>query len=213
MNGRHPQGRRAAPEAEAEVTVASASEDVRTRLAQVSTACTDHPVKCCLCGCKLGNDPDDDEQALLCSSCAERPEAQRLLMGKAPQARTGSPRPPARDFTPAEKSLIRTVHGLMPATQLLALLNERLACDLGPDAAPYTLEQLYVETGQAIASTTADGGPADWTQLRRLIAQARVNGVLEQITSQVVDDFAVVFSLNARQVMKLKEILLPATEE
>ena len=42
----------------------------------------------------------------------------------------------------------------------------------------------------------------------RLLAQARQSGVLQGINEQVIDDFAVVFQLNPKQVVQLKEILL-----
>lgn len=112
---------------------------------------------------------------------------------------------PSRAFTIAEKSLIAKVHGYMPAQQLLDLLNERLLCDLGPGASPYTMEQLYAEIGDA-ADPAPEGGH-DWGSLRKLIAKARRAGVLAKVTESVIDDFAVVFSLNPRQVLRLKDIL------
>lgn len=116
----------------------------------------------------------------------------------------------AREFTPAEKSLIRKVHRYMPAEQLLRLLNERLACDLGPGASVYTMEQLCAEIGNA---PVMQGGANDWASLRKLLADAKRKGILDSITKQVVDDFAVVFSLNAKQVLRLKDILLQRDEE
>lgn len=117
----------------------------------------------------------------------------------------------ARPFTAAEKGLIKKVHGFTPAQQLLDILNERLRCDLGPDAVLYTMEQLYAEIGDASGGTPAGGH--DWSSLRKLLAKAQSNGVLDCITEQVINDFAVVFSLNAKQVTVLKDIVLQAKEE
>ncbi len=117
--------------------------------------------------------------------------------------------PKARAFTPGEKALIRKVHGYMPALQLLAVLNERLLCDAGPDAVRYTIEQLYAEIG------AADVTPAvghDWASLRRLVAKARREGVLAAVTAQVIEDFAAVFSLSSGQVLRLQDVLLRAKE-
>lgn len=124
-------------------------------------------------------------------------------------------RPPKKpigraQFTPAERALIRKVHGYMPAQQLLAILNERLACDLGPDADPHTMEQLYAEIGEAGAMP--EGGH-DWASLRKLMARARRDGVLASVGETMIDDFAVVFSLSPKQVVRLKDIVLRAREE
>lgn len=116
----------------------------------------------------------------------------------------------ARPFTAAEKGLIRKVHGFMPTQQLLDILNERLVCDLGPDAVPYAMEQLYAEIGDAAGGTPASGH--DWPSLRKLIAKAERAGVLAVIDEQVINDFAVVFSLNQKQVLTLKDIVLQAKE-
>jgi hypothetical protein len=114
-----------------------------------------------------------------------------------------------RAFTAAEKALIGKVHGYMPAQQLLEILNERLAADLGPDEPQHTMEQLYAEIGD---SGAMPAGGHDWSSLRKLVAKARRDGVLERVTRQVIDDFAVVFSLNARQVLNLHDVLLKAKD-
>jgi hypothetical protein len=49
--------------------------------------------------------------------------------------------------------------------------------------------------------------------MRKLINQARRDGVLGQVNEQVINDFAVVFSLNTRQVLALKDVLLDQGEE
>ena len=46
-----------------------------------------------------------------------------------------------------------------------------------------------------------------------LLAKARREGVLDQINEQVINDFAVVYSLNQKQVMTLKDILLNGEDE
>lgn len=125
--------------------------------------------KCRLCGVLLDPEEDDDLTHEVCDSCKSRPEARHLgipitlsplrVVGKA------SPSKSAREFTAAEKGLIRKVHGYMPAQQLLSILNERLVCDLGPDAMPYTMEQLYAEIGD-VAGAVAPAGGHDWASLR-----------------------------------------------
>lgn len=116
-----------------------------------------------------------------------------------------------RPFTAADRALIRRVHGYMPAAQLLEVLNERLHADLGPDEAPYTMEQLHAEIGE-LAGDAPEGGH-DWASLRKLLAKARRDGVLDGITRQLIDDFAVVFSLSAAQVLRLQDVLLRAKED
>ena len=118
---------------------------------------------------------------------------------------------PSREITLAEKSLISKMHGYMPAPQLLGILNERLRFDLGVDAVPYTLDQLKAEIDAN--AVTIEDGPDDWVGLRKLLTKARRSGVLEEITEQVINDFAVVYSLNAKQVMHLKDVLLTKDED
>lgn len=48
----------------------------------------------------------------------------------------------------------------------------------------------------------------DWGTLRQVLAKARREGVLDLIDESVINDFAVVYSLNQKQVMHLKDILL-----
>ena len=113
---------------------------------------------------------------------------------------------PPRDFTPAEKSLIAKVGRHLPAQQLLGVLNERLRSDLGSDATLYTMDQLTVVLGKA--APVVETGERDWTSLRKLLALARRDGVLGLINETVINDFAVVFRLSAKQVLTLKDILL-----
>lgn len=168
--------------------------------------------RCRLCGCILGAEDDDDLALELCVSCKARPEARRLGLPMAPSTSTRpSSLRPAREFTEAERALIRKVHGFMPMQHLLALLNERLACDLGPDATPYTMDQLHAAIGSAAAPAAT--GTQGWATQRKLIAQARRAGVLDAVSEQLIDDFAVVFSLNPKQVLGLRDALLPVREE
>lgn len=126
------------------------------------------------------------------------------------QPRTVSPMDPKpRAFSVGEKSLIRRVHGYMPAQQLLGVLNERLLTDQ-PNAVQFSLEQLYAEIGAAADAVPAGGH--DWSSLRKLVANARRSGVLDSVTRQLIDDFAVVYSLSSGQVLRLHDVLLQAKE-
>ncbi len=121
----------------------------------------------------------------------------------AAEAAAATPRP----FTVAEKSLIEKAHGYMPAHKLLEVLNERLVADQGPDAVLHTMEQLYTEIGTK--STPAKSPDAqDWGALRKLVATAQEQGTLQRVTAQLIDDFAVVFSLTSAQALKLADVLL-----
>lgn len=149
------------------------------------------------------------------SSVFERPSAEKLReIADRSKARAVSPLDikkivDPRPFTPGEKSLIRRVHSYMPVQQLLGVLNERLAGD-HPGATPFTVAQLYAEIGNANAMPT---GGHDWSSLRKLVAKARREGVLDAVTRQVIDDFAVVYSLSSGQVLRLHDVLLRAKEE
>lgn len=116
-----------------------------------------------------------------------------------------------RPFGPADKALIKRLHGFMPAPQLLDVLNERLLADRGPEEAKHTMEQLFAEIGETAVETPADGH--DWSSLRKLLAGARKKGLLEQVTPQLIDDFAVVYSLSPGQVLRLQDVLLRAKDD
>ncbi len=118
--------------------------------------------------------------------------------------------PKQREFNAGEKALIRKVHGYLPALQLLSLLNERLEADT-PGAPPFTMEQLHAEVGDRAEAPAA--GAQDWSSLRKLLAKARREGLLEKVTRQVIDDFAVVFSLSPGQVLRLQDVLLRGEDE
>jgi hypothetical protein len=158
---------------------------------------------CLLCGCNIGNDPDADRKVGTCGTCKSRPEARRLA--------AGSDKAATRSFTEAEKSLIRKTHGYIPAQQLLGILNERLKADLGPNATPYTAEQLHAEIAKVAGAMPATGN--GWAALRKLLAHARTTGTLDLITEQIIADFAVVFLLTPNQVIRLKDVLLSREED
>jgi len=166
-------------------------------------------VRCRYCEARLDASRGDFINRRVCVECRKHPESRdrheeadgstRSPVSLVPP--TGAP----RAFTLAEKSLIRKVHGFLPAQQLLDVLNERLLADLGPHAHKYTMEHL-----QAELSDTADNSSvqtSDWAGLRKALAHARRSGLLQQITPQIVDDFAVVYQLSAPQVLRLKEVL------
>jgi hypothetical protein len=150
--------------------------------------------RCRLCTCLLNTEsPADDFIGKLCTDCRKRPEAAKPTTAR-------------RGFTVADKALIGKVHGYMPAQQLLDVLNQRLVADLGEGAEQHTLEQLHEEIREIAPAAT--GG--DWAGLRQLIAQARRDGVLDQVSAQTIDDFAIVFSLTPAQVLRVKDVILSA---
>jgi len=189
-------------DADAQITAALRGSHVEARrpsqTVQERVLGTGH--RCRLCRCNIDADPDADRKIGACGSCKTRPEASRLRNLESAGA-----------FTEAEKSLIRKVHGYLPALQLLGILNDRLRADLGPDAQPYTAEQLHNEI--AAIPGAKPGGDHGWAGLRKLLAQAKRVGTLDQITDQVINDFAVVFSLSPKHLMRLKDILLQPAED
>jgi hypothetical protein len=126
-------------------------------------------------------------------------------------ATSGTSAKGAHNFTPADKAMIRRVHGYMNTLQLLGILNERLTCDVGHTDNPFTIEQLHAEI--ASVSSAVPSNQNDWASLRKLLAKARRAGVLDLITEQTINDFAVVYSLNQKQVLTLKDTVLQAAEE
>ena len=187
---------------------APTTPELRRRLAEAGRFATATPHKapafgrCRLCGCLIDDDADADRAIQACGSCKRRPEARRL---RHPEAA------PTRGFSDAEKSLIRKIHGYVPATQLLGILNDRLLSDLGAEATPYTAAQLHAEI--AAIPGTAQAGDTSWAALRKLIARADRDGTLRRINEQVINDFAVVFSLSPKHLMRLRDILLRRTED
>ena len=199
--------------------------------------------RCRHCGFGLRHEDGDDISKGLCGSCKNNPEAgepaasavapmERVAPAEAPRPFAGlvaavtGEHPPmptaaapsgrlarARPFSDADLAMIRKIGAFMPEQKLLDILNERLACDLGSDEVPYTLEQLTAAIQEAHGASNPVALGRDWPSLRKLLAQARRSGVLDQINEQVIDDFAVVFQLNAKQVVELKDIVLGAKDE
>lgn len=164
--------------------------------------------KCLACSCVLKAEEGDDIAAGVCSFCVNRREARHLLaVQENVRATAESGLVAPRSFTDAEKAMIKKMHGYLPAVQLLALLNERLTGDLGSSALLYTMEQLREQIGQ-LAEPQTDA--TDWASLRKLLARASRDGILAMVDEQLINDFAVVFSLNARQALQLKDIVLNA---
>lgn len=158
---------------------------------------------CRLCGCKLVLGSDDDHRRGLCRDCVTRPEARRF----GPPA--PAPRREPREFTAADRALIKQLHAHLPAGDLLRILNDRLQADVGDRHAPYTVAQLEAAQRELAPAPVATG----WTALRRQLAYARREGVLARCTPQVVEDFCVAFSLAPGQAMVLKDIVRHARED
>jgi hypothetical protein len=151
-------------------------------------------VKCRLCECLLDAASQGRRPLGVCADCAKHPAVREL-------------RPP-REFTAVERGLIAKVAGYMPHEQLLAVLNERLAADLGPTAILHTLDQLRA----CLADLPPRAAGNDWAALRQVMARARRDGTLGAVTSQMIDDFAVLYSLAPAQVMRVKDIIDPSCE-
>lgn len=94
----------------------------------------------------------------------------------------------------------------MPSGQLLDLLNDRLVADLGEVATRFTVDQLQAE----IATQVAAEPLTDWPGMRKKLNQARKDGLLDAITTQVINDFAVVYQLTPQQASRVKEIIASA---
>lgn len=113
---------------------------------------------------------------------------------------------PLPSFTAADRALIKRLRGYMPVAQLLSLLNERLTTDRGDDAQLHTLEQLQAEL-HAQPDTV---GAGDWAALRKLLANARRDGVLAKITDDVLQDFSIVYGLSQAQSLRLRDVVVEA---
>ena len=175
---------------------------------------------CLNCRISLGMDLDDDPRTspgALCADCKQTlsPSARRALSGV--QARSAaavdkngsaSPSRAPRAFTAADSFLIAKSHSFMQPEMLLGILNDRLRLDRGGECAPYTMEQLHKAISALASEVPEEGHGQDWPSIRRVLGQARRSGLLATVTEQLVLDFAVVFQLNARQIMTLKDIVL-----
>jgi hypothetical protein len=182
----------------------------------ISTAAQPVP-RCKLCSCKLVVGVGDELDRRLCRDCKTRPMPGPSSNGNghrptaeaanapATMAAASAPSLPPRPFGPADKAIIKSLHHL-PAAQLLELLNARHIDD---GCAPFTMEQLYEEWKAAEADQARSG---EWASLRRVISAARRSGLLATITPQLVDDFAVVFSLSPAQHMHVRDVMRSARE-
>lgn len=170
--------------------------------------------RCRLCECRLDATRGDFVTTHLCRECSTRPEAREFpsVIRSGAAQRTPLTKVPVREFAAPDKALIRAVHAYMPINHLLDTINARLAAH-DPASPPFTLAHLESEIRALRAATTGAGSSGDWVMLRRHIADARASGVLAQITPQLVQDFAVVFSLAPAQLVRLKDIVKDATAE
>jgi len=166
---------------------------------------------CALCRCRLTSPYNIDRG--LCGSCQERPEAKTLprdAIGRAlPRPRAVVAAPVPRAFTVAETSLIRALSPHVPVGELLRILNDRRAADLGADAVDVEVDQLHA----AIRQVTAPAEETDWAGQRKLLAHARASGLLASITDQTLTDFSVAFQLTPAQAMRLRDVITHAKEE
>lgn len=169
------------------------------------------PLKCRLCQCLLNSAAEnqakalarrDDLHNLICADCKQRPEA-KITGLRSSDAKQSRP------FTPADKSLVSKVRSFMLPTQILALLNERLLNDLGPGAVMYTLDNLQPLLNDFPTAAAGD----DWASLRQTLATAKREGTLTLIDWQCLDDFAIVYSLSAGQLSRLKDVFGPIVDE
>lgn len=179
-------------------------------------------VKCRHCDNALSAIDGDDFEKRICGTCEESPGAAKRL--KAVGGGSGRivnlldrPAKSGRTFTSADKSIISKLHGYIPDAQLLGILNERLVGDMGDGALLYTKAQLHEEVVAIAAANPAVGrapaGGHAWASLRKILNKAARSGVLKGVTEQVINDFAVVYSLNPKQVLILKDIVLQAKKE
>ncbi len=141
---------------------------------------------------------------------ADAPTSRALQKRLAESGRYIPPRPPtALPFSPAELSLIGRVHGFLEPARLLELLNERRQADGKTGTAQVSFQQLQAEINK-----TAKVRPSnDFVSLRKAIRQAEKDGTRAAISEATIGDFAVIFQLNAKQVITLKELILQGEED
>lgn len=158
-------------------------------------------LRCQLCSSALSNKDGDDLELGACARCkATKPVKAGELKKRLEQA--------APQFNDAERALITRLGGLTPLPKLLQMINDRRRADK-PDGALFTAAQLQDEHDR-ITSRPKDSG---WVVIRRLLQEARASGVLQKVTSEVIDDFAIVYQLTRGQVLHLKDVLLGDGEE
>ena len=149
--------------------------------------------RCRLCNCALSPDIGDDPVHRLCGSCKSHPKAAKFLKDAGPAP---------RDFTTADRSLISSLGTTIPPRQLLDVLNARMHADLGTNASDYTLDQLEKALG-----TRRKPQEIDRAGMRRLLIEAARIGLLDRITSEVIEDFGVIFSLTPGQLTHVRDAI------
>lgn len=156
--------------------------------------------KCRLCSNLLRTREGDDFELQACARCkTSRPNQLRRQLD-----RDGVP----VVLSDAERAVVGRLHGLMPADQLLEVLNGRREAD-HPALPLLSVRDLAAEV-ECLQGRAQDNG---WVSLRRVIAEARRQGVLDRVTTEVIDDFAVAFQLTRGQVLHLKDVLLSSEGE
>lgn len=170
--------------------------------------------KCRLCECLLDGARGDFISTRLCRECSHRPEARQFPKAGRPGLAMTQPgtRPNPRSFSDADKALMRSLHGFMPHALLLQTLNNRRVAD-DPRAVPITPAELDAEIRAINATAQRSGGGSDWAMLRRALNAAREAGLLQRITPNIIQDFAVVFQLSPQQLAHLKDIVADANAE
>lgn len=150
----------------------------------------------------------DDLINEICALCSSRSPVPAIHSNQVPvQAQNTTAAP----FNAAEKALIRRTHGFMSGQRLLEVLNERQLGAGRPGVVPFTSRELYAEIGRV--TNAPEDGAKGWSNLRKILANAARAGVLDLVTERVIEDFAVVFSLNSKQLVTLKDIVLQAKED
>lgn len=153
--------------------------------------------QCRLCRRGLRTREGDDLDLRACARCkASRPNQLNQAL------RSAGVLPEDQQFSDAERALVERLHGVVPVQQLLDLLNTRRRAD-GLGQAEISADALAEEASRHCTPSHGTG----WVSLRRVLAEARASGVLDRVTAQVVDDFAVVFQLSRGQVLQLKDVL------
>lgn len=181
--------------------------------------------KCRDCGVSnVGTDPSWDFENGICSDCTQRRVDRRRLARRTAtegagdvSARLGAlQRPPTPQFpalTAAERSLISRLKTSLSVGRLLGVLNDRRAADGNDDYPLLTHAQLgaiLASTNEAVPGARTGG---DWAALRKLLRSADRSGLLQRISPQLIEDFAIIYSLSPAQIIRLREIISDAAGE
>lgn len=165
-------------------------------------------LRCQLCANAMSSKDGDDLELGACARCvATRPAKVEELRRRA-DSKAGATAGSGQEFNEAEKALITRLGGLTPLPKLLQLINDRRQADK-PGSPLFTIQQLQDEHDR-ITSRPTDSG---WVVMRRLLRDARETGVLQKVTAEVIDDFAIVYQLTRGQVLHLKDVLLGDGED